>query len=48
VRVQSIDAARKLLESNGVGTHAGMSASQFWVAPEDACGAAIQFMQSEK
>jgi len=23
-----------------------MSASQFWVAPEAACGAAIQFMQA--
>ena len=48
VRVQSIDATRRLLESNGVRMHAGMNPSQFWVAPEDACGAAIQFMQAEK
>ncbi len=48
IRVKSIDAARRLVESNGLRVHAGMSASQFWVAPEDACGAAIQFMQSEK
>lgn len=48
IRVQSIDAARRLLENNGVSVHAGMSTSQFWVAPEDACGAAIQFMQAEK
>jgi len=46
IRVQSIDATRKYLESKGVKIHAGMSASQFWVAPEDACGAAIQFMQA--
>ena len=48
VRVQSIEATRRLLESNGVRVHAGMNPSQFWVAPEDACGAAIQFMQAEK
>lgn len=48
LRVKSIDAARKLLESNGVRIHSGMNDKQFWVAPEDACGSAIQFMQSEK
>ena len=48
VRVGSIDATRRHLESNGVRVHAGMNASQFWVAPEDACGAAIQFSQAEK
>ncbi len=48
VRVASIDATRRLLEKNGVTVHAGMNASQFWVAPEDACGAAIQFSQAEK
>ena len=48
IRVESIDATRKFLESGGVQVHAGMSSSQFWVAPEDACGAAIQFSQAEK
>lgn len=48
IRVQSIDATRRHLESKGVQVHAGTSASQIWVAPEDACGAAIQFMQAEK
>jgi hypothetical protein len=48
IRVQSIEATRRYLESNGVILHAGMNASQFWVAPEDACGAAIQFHQAEK
>ena len=47
VRVHSIDATRRLLESNGVRVHAGMNSSQLWVAPEDACGAAIQFSQAE-
>ena len=47
IRVASIEATRKYLESNGVQVHAGMSASQLWVAPEDACGAAIQFLQAE-
>jgi catechol 2,3-dioxygenase-like lactoylglutathione lyase family enzyme len=47
IRVESIDATRRYLESKGVRVHAGMNASQFWVAPEDACGAAIQFMQAE-
>jgi hypothetical protein len=46
IRVESIEATRKYLESHGVKVRAGMSASQFWVAPEDACGAAIQFMQA--
>jgi Glyoxalase-like domain len=46
ILVESIDATRKYLESNGVQVHTGMSASQLWVAPEDACGAAIQFMQA--
>lgn len=48
IRVASIEATRKVLESNGVQVHSGMNASQIWVAPEDACGAAVQFMQSEK
>ena len=48
IRVASIDATRKYLEANGVPVQAGMSASQLWVAPEHACGAAIQFMQAEK
>lgn len=54
VRVASLDAARKLLESNGVRVHDAMAGSRhardlasFWVAPEDACGAAIQFLQAE-
>jgi hypothetical protein len=48
IRVSSIDATRKYLESNGVKVKPGMNASQIWVAPEDACGAAIQFSQAEK
>lgn len=48
IRVESIDATRKFLEAKGVPVQAGMSASQLWVAPEDACGAAIQFSQAEK
>jgi len=48
IRVASIDVTRKYLEANGVPVQAGMSASQLWVAPEHACGAAIQFMQAEK
>jgi hypothetical protein len=47
IRVESIEATRRYFESNGVPMHAGMNASQFWVAPEDACGAAIQFSQAE-
>lgn len=47
IRVASIESTRKYLESNGVQVHAGMNASQLWVAPEDACGAAIQFSQAE-
>lgn len=46
IRVESIEATRKYLDSAGVRVHAGMSPSQFWVAPEDACGAAIQFSQA--
>ncbi len=48
IRVASIDATRRYLESKGVPVHAGMNASQIWVAPEDACGAAVQFLQAEK
>jgi hypothetical protein len=48
IRVASIDAARRYLESNGVPVQAGMTSSQLWVAPEHGCGAAIQFMQAEK
>lgn len=48
VSVESIDATRKYLESKGVQVRPGMNASQLWVAPEDACGAAIQFSQAEK
>jgi hypothetical protein len=48
IRVKSIDETRRYLESKGVKVHAGMNASQLWVAPEDACGAAIQFSQAEK
>jgi catechol 2,3-dioxygenase-like lactoylglutathione lyase family enzyme len=47
IRVASIEATRKYLASQGVPVQAGMSASQLWVAPEHACGAAIQFMQAE-
>jgi catechol 2,3-dioxygenase-like lactoylglutathione lyase family enzyme len=50
VRVESLDATRRYLESNGVSVHAGMksgSPASLWVAPEDACGAAIQFLQTE-
>ncbi len=48
IRVGSIAATRKFLEAKGVPVQAGMNASQLWVAPEDACGAAIQFSQAEK
>ena len=48
IRVESIDATRKYLESNGVRVSAGMSDAQIWVAPEDGCGAAIQFSQAGK
>lgn len=48
IRVQSIDATRRYFESEGVKMHAGMNPSQLWIAPEDACGAAIQFSQAEK
>lgn len=48
ISVASIEATRKYLEANGIPVQAGMSASQLWVAPEHACGAAIQFMQAEK
>ena len=47
IRVESIEATRKYFEVNGVRVHAGMNSSQLWVAPEDACGAAIQFSQAE-
>lgn len=54
IRVASLEATRKYLESNGVPVQAGMNASpkpgvpaSLWVAPEYACGAAIQFMQAE-
>ena len=50
VRVESLDATRRYLESSGVRVQAGMQGggpASFWVAPEDACGAAIQFMQAE-
>lgn len=54
IRVADLDATRRHLESNGVPVHAGMNASpkpgvpaSLWVAPEHACGAAIQFMQAE-
>ena len=50
----SLDATRRYLESNGVPVQAGMNASpkagvpaSLWVAPEHACGAAIQFLQAE-
>ena len=46
IRVASVDATRRYLESNGVPVQAGMNSS-IWVAPEHACGAAIQFMQAE-
>ncbi len=55
IRVASLEATRKYLESSGVPVQAGMNASpkpgvpaSLWVAPEHACGAAIQFMQAEK
>ncbi len=48
IRVESIEATRRLLEKNGVSVQPGMNPTQLWVAPEDACGAAIQFSQAEK
>lgn len=58
IRVESLDATRRYLESNGVPVHGGMSGgpasppgdgpASLWIAPEDACGAAIQFLQAEK
>lgn len=48
VRVESLDATRRYLDSNGAPVHAGMkggSPASLWIAPEDACGAAIQFRQ---
>ena len=46
IRVASLDATRRVLESNQVPVQAGMNSS-IWVAPEHACGAAIQFLQAE-
>lgn len=43
-RVESIAAARRLLEQNGVATHEGMDGG-IWVAPGEACGAAIYFFE---
>ena len=51
VRVESLDSTRRYLEANGVPVHAGMKGggpASLWVAPDDACGAAIQFLQAEK
>ncbi len=50
IRVESLEATRQVLESKGVTVHAGMKGgapASLWVAPEDACGAAIQFVQAE-
>ncbi len=50
IRVKSLDATRQYLESKGVPVHAGMKGGgpdSLWVAPEEACGAAIQFLQTE-
>ena len=50
VSVESLAATRAFLESKGVVVHAGMQGggpASLWVAPEDACGAAIQFLQAE-
>ena len=54
IRVASLEATRKFLAAQGVRTHEGMHASgssgappSLWVAPEDACGAAIQFQQAK-
>jgi hypothetical protein len=48
IKVKSIEATRDYFKSKGVQVHAGMNASQLWIAPEEACGAAIQFSQAEK
>lgn len=51
IRVESLDRTRALLEANGVAVHAGMRSrgpASIWVAPEDACGAAVQFLQAEQ
>ena len=54
IRVASLEATRKYLASQGVRTHEAMHGSgksgappSLWVAPEDACGAAIQFLQAQ-
>lgn len=50
IRVESLEATRQYLESKGVTVHAGMKGggpASLWVAPEEACGAAIQFLQAE-
>lgn len=41
-RVKSIAATRTLLEKNGVAAHDGLDGG-IWVAPADACGAAVYF-----
>ena len=49
VRVTSLATCREILRANGVSVHEGMAsgpAASLWVAPEDACGAAIQFTQA--
>lgn len=54
IRVASLDATRKYLGAQGIRTHEAMHAGgksgappSLWVAPEDACGAAIQFQQAQ-
>ena len=55
IRVASLQATQRYLESKGIAVQAGVKPStqsngpaSLWVAPEDACGAAIQFLQAEK
>ncbi len=51
IKVESLDSTRRLLEANGVKVHEAMKGAgpaSLWVAPEDGCGAAIQFMHTEK
>lgn len=54
IRVASLEDTQRCLESNGVRTQVSKNASLWsggpagiWVAPEDACGAAIRFLQVE-
>jgi catechol 2,3-dioxygenase-like lactoylglutathione lyase family enzyme len=47
LRVRSLDASRAYFASKGIAMQPGATgtSTSFWIAPEEACGAAIQFIQ---